>query len=206
MPETDATSVVVEGLDRPLLSESAADEAEPIESGKKGSLDRIRSTRIRSQRFNSMRSVNFGDDVAFKITVRSQSRGPDDFPGIEEGEEITDSHMDIDVCHNTVSEAIQGAVENAVQEVVQDAVQGAVQDAVQQVMDDTRVKFDVRANFYTLIAITGVVIFWRGVWTTWDYFFGFAIWSELGAIATGLGIMVFFRLMHLPLLDGLPSG
>lgn len=45
-------------------------------------------------------------------------------------------------------------------QVVQDAVQGAVQDAVQQVMDDTRVKFDVRANFYTLIAITGVVIFW----------------------------------------------
>ena len=54
-----------------------------------------------------------------------------------------------------------------VAQVVQDAVQGAVQDAVQQVMDDTKVKFDVRANFYTLIAITGVVIFWRGVWTTW---------------------------------------
>lgn len=52
-------------------------------------------------------------------------------------------------------------------QVVQDAVQGAVQDAVQQVMDDTKVKFDVRANFYTLIAITGVVIFWRGVWTSW---------------------------------------
>lgn len=46
---------------------------------------------------------------------------------------------------------------------VQASVQGAVQDAVQQVMDDTRVKFDVRANFYTLIAITGVVIFW---WVT----------------------------------------
>ena len=34
-------------------------------------------------------------------------------------------------------------------------------------MDDTSIKFDVRANFYTLIAITGVVIFWRGIWTTW---------------------------------------
>lgn len=39
-----------------------------------------------------------------------------------------------------------------------------------------------------------------------DYFFGFSIWSELGAIVTGLAIMIIFRICKLPLLDGLPSG
>ena len=28
-------------------------------------------------------------------------------------------------------------------------------------------RFDVRANIYTLIAITGVVLYWRGVWSLW---------------------------------------
>ncbi|KAK9904217.1 hypothetical protein WJX75_007060 [Coccomyxa subellipsoidea] len=85
--------------------------------------------------------------------------------------------------------------------VMQDAVTEAVQAAV-----DEGMKFDVRANLYTIIAITGVVLYWRGIWTTWDYFFGFTIWSELGAILTGLGIMIAFRLFKMPLLDGLPSG
>ena len=63
-----------------------------------------------------MQGTNFtGDngDVAFKITVRSQSRG--DFGNLDGPE--PGSLVDIDVCHDTVSEAIQGAVENAVQEV-----------------------------------------------------------------------------------------
>lgn len=51
-------------------------------------------------------------DVAFKITVRSQSRADfQNFDGLDP------SQVDIDVCHDTVSEAIQGAVETAVQEV-----------------------------------------------------------------------------------------
>ena len=28
-------------------------------------------------------------------------------------------------------------------------------------------RFDVRANVYTLVAITGVVLYWRGVWSLW---------------------------------------
>ncbi len=39
-----------------------------------------------------------------------------------------------------------------------------------------------------------------------DFLFGFTIWSELGAILTGLAIMIAFRLFKMPLLDGLPSG
>ena len=41
-----------------------------------------------------------------------------------------------------------------------------VQGAVQQVLA-SHSKFDVRANTLTLIAITGVIIFWRGIWTMW---------------------------------------
>ena len=51
-------------------------------------------------------------------------------------------------------------------QVVQDTVTEAVQDAVAQAFEDNG-RFDVRANFYTLIAITGVVLYWRGVWNSW---------------------------------------
>ena len=54
-----------------------------------------------------------GDDVAFRITVGSQNVGDRD----ANGEEASSHHVDIDVCHDAVSEAIQGAVETAVQEV-----------------------------------------------------------------------------------------
>jgi hypothetical protein len=45
------------------------------------------------------------------------------------------------------------------------AVGEAVGDAVRQALEDRH--FDVRANVYTLIAITGVILYWRGVWTLW---------------------------------------
>jgi hypothetical protein len=45
------------------------------------------------------------------------------------------------------------------------AVGEAVGDAVRQALEDRR--FDLRANVYTLIAITGVILYWRGVWTLW---------------------------------------
>ncbi|BDA45847.1 hypothetical protein COCOBI_07-6340 [Coccomyxa sp. Obi] len=111
-----------------------------------------------------------------------------------EGMEYEDFRTDL-------NEAIQDALTGAVQEVMQEAVTEAVQAAV-----DEGIKFDVRANLYTIMAITGVVLYWRGIWTTWDFFFGFTIWSELGAILTGLAIMIAFRLFKMPLLDGLPSG
>lgn len=111
-----------------------------------------------------------------------------------EGMEYEDFRTDL-------NEAIQDALTGAVQEVMQDAVTEAVQAAV-----DEGIKFDVRANLYTMMAITGVVLYWRGIWTTWDFLFGFTIWSELGAILTGLAIMLAFRLFKMPLLDGLPSG
>ena len=49
--------------------------------------------------------------------------------------------------------------------VLTQAVGEAVGTAVRQALEDRR--FDVRANVYTLIAITGVILYWRGVWTLW---------------------------------------
>ena len=39
-----------------------------------------------------------------------------------------------------------------------------------------------------------------------DYWFGFGLISECASVLVGLGIMVTFRLLNVPLLDGLPSG
>ena len=51
-------------------------------------------------------------------------------------------------------------------QVVQDTVTDAVQEAVAAAFEENG-RFDVRANFYTLIAITGVVLYWRGIWNSW---------------------------------------
>ena len=59
-----------------------------------------------------------------------------------------------------------GLLAQACGQAVQDAVQEAVQEAIQQALEDN-VRFDVRANFFTLIAITGVILFWRGIWSMW---------------------------------------
>jgi len=45
-----------------------------------------------------------------------------------------------------------------VAETLPDAVQAAVAD---------RLRFDVRANVLTLLAITGVIMYWRGIWSLW---------------------------------------
>lgn len=46
----------------------------------------------------------------------------------------------------------------------------------------------------------------RAMFLSRDYFFGFSLTSELGAVVTGLAIMIVFRILHVPLLAGLPSG
>ncbi|PRW45386.1 ubiquitin-conjugating enzyme [Chlorella sorokiniana] len=112
---------------------------------------------------------------------------------------------DEDAVRELEVEIVAGAVAEAVAEAVQEAVQEAVHDAVQQAIEEN-VQFDVRANVYTLIAVTGVILFWRGVWNTWDSIFGTELQSNIGSMVVGLVIMCIIRALDLPLVQGLPGG
>ncbi|PSC68613.1 ubiquitin-conjugating enzyme [Micractinium conductrix] len=102
-------------------------------------------------------------------------------------------------------EVMAGAVAEAVADAVQEAVAEAVHDAVQQAIEEN-VQFDVRANMYTLVAVTGVILFWRGVWNSWDALFGTELVSNMASMVVGLLIMSVVRAFNLPLVEGLPGG
>eukprot|EP00884_Botryococcus_braunii_P011368 jgi/Botrbrau1/20231/Bobra.31_1s0027.1 len=131
------------------------------------------------------------EDLAFTIVVKRE--------GLDEGTSLPDDATG--VVQEAVNDVVRGAVQGAVQEVVQDAVQQALeqtQEAVQIAISATA-KFDVRANFFTLVAISGVVFYWRGLWTLWDYSFGTGQTSALICIGCGLGIMTIFPPLQLSL-------
>lgn len=52
-------------------------------------------------------------------------------------------------------------------QVVGQAINDQVLQAVETAITDGTLKFDVKANFNTLLAVTGVILYWRGVWTLW---------------------------------------
>lgn len=152
-------------------------------------------------------SHNQSSDVAFTIVVNRQA--DDDDAGqaedeLEEGDK-DNNRVEVDFAQEAVQDAIQEAVQDAVQEVVQDTVTDAVQEAVAAAFEENG-RFDVRANFYTLIAITGVVLYWRGIWNSWDYCFGLSIWSEMASVVTGLIVMITMRYLQVPLVESLPGG
>ncbi|DBA79794.1 hypothetical protein WJX77_004901 [Trebouxia sp. C0004] len=149
-------------------------------------------------------SHNESSDVAFTIVVNRQADDNDDDDEVEEGDK-DNNRVEVDFVQEAVQDAIQEAVQDAVQEVVQDTVTDAVQEAVAAAFEENG-RFDVRANFYTLIAITGVVLYWRGIWNSWDYFFGLSIWSEGASVVTGLIVMITMRYLQVPLVESLPGG
>lgn len=144
-----------------------------------------------------------GGDVAFTIVVNRQEE--DDADDKSQPEQDEANRTEVDFMQEAVQEAITEAVQDAVQEVVQDTVVEAVQDAVTAAFEENG-RFDVRANFYTLIAITGVILYWRGIWNSWDYFFGLSIWSEAASVVTGLVVMLTMRYLQVPLVESLPGG
>lgn len=152
-------------------------------------------------------SHNESSDVAFTIVVNRQADDDDDAgqaEDIEEGDK-DNTRVEVDFVEEAVQDAIQEAVQDAVQEVVQDTVTDAVQEAVAAAFEENG-RFDVRANFYTLIAITGVVLYWRGIWNSWDYCFGLSVWSEGASVVTGLIVMITMRYLQVPLVESLPGG
>ena len=92
----------------------------------------------------------------------------------------------------------------AVAEAVADAVGEAVQEAVQTAIEEAR--FDFKANLYTLVAVTAAVLLERGIWNTWDYFFGdSSLASNLGSLVLGLTILLIIRMLNLPLATTVPG-
>ena len=52
----------------------------------------------------------------------------------------------------------------------------------------------------------GVVLFWRGVWNTFDILFGSSLYSQLASMVLGLAVMMGVRLTNVPLATSLPGG
>ena len=99
-----------------------------------------------------------------------------------------------------LTEAVAEAVADAVGEVVHEAVQEAVQTAIEEA------RFDFKANLYTLVAVTAAVLLERGIWNTWDYFFGdSSLASNLGSLVLGLTILLIIRMLNLPLATTVPG-
>ncbi|KAL4427646.1 hypothetical protein ABPG75_001735 [Micractinium tetrahymenae] len=152
---------------------------------------------------------------AFRLTKRASTthhEAREEAPTAEEDQQgglvlkdAEDDKGDSDVRELEV-EVVAGAVAEAVAEAVQEAVQEAVHDAVQQAIEEN-VQFDVRANVYTLVAVTGVILFWRGVWNTWDVLFGTdTLLSNVGSLFVGLAVMLLVRFFDVPLVTSLPGG
>lgn len=121
-------------------------------------------------------------------------RGTDGASPSRNGDGVQEMEVEI------LTEAVADAVADAVGEVVQEAVQEAVQTAI----DEAR--FDFKANIYTLIAVTGAVLLERGVWNTWDYFFGdSSLASNVGSLVLGLTVLLVIRILNLPLATTIPG-
>jgi hypothetical protein len=50
------------------------------------------------------------------------------------------------------------------------------------------------------------VLFWRGVWNTFDILFGSSLYSQLASMVLGLAVMMGVRLTNVPLATSLPGG
>ena len=59
---------------------------------------------------------------------------------------------------------------------------------------EQKLEADIASVFLTLAAVTGVIIFWRGVWSLLDYFLGDSLLGDLCCIIVGLTIVLWIRL------------
>ena len=109
-----------------------------------------------------------------------------------------------DGVHEMEVEILTEAVADAVADAVGEVVHGAVAEAVQTAIEETR--FDFRANFNTLVAVTAAVLLERGIWQVYDTLFGSdGLWSNLSSLFIGLFILILIRLLNLPLATTVPG-
>lgn len=91
-------------------------------------------------------------------------------------------------------------VGQTVQEAVQEAVESAVETAVENALLDR--SFDIRANLNTMIALTGVILYWRGMWNLADFYLGVDnLQGNVGSVLIGVSVILLFRIFKLPLAE-----
>ncbi|KAI8473658.1 MAG: hypothetical protein J3K34DRAFT_518776 [Monoraphidium minutum] len=59
---------------------------------------------------------------------------------------------------------------------------------------EQKLEADIVSVFLTLTAVTGVIIFWRGVWSLLDHFMGDSVLGDICCIIVGLTIVLWIRL------------
>lgn len=102
--------------------------------------------------------------------------------------------------HDIVTAEVESAISVAVRSAMEKEMV-SVEEAVSKALKADRPSMDLRANVNTLVAVIGIVIFERGVWTAWDVCFGDSAWSEAVSVGTGLGILTAIRVFNIPLAE-----
>ncbi|KIZ02938.1 hypothetical protein MNEG_5018 [Monoraphidium neglectum] len=59
---------------------------------------------------------------------------------------------------------------------------------------EQKLEADISSVGLTLTAVTGVIIFWRGVWSLLDYYMGDSVLGDVCCIIVGLTIVLWIRL------------
>ncbi|KAI3424927.1 hypothetical protein D9Q98_008311 [Chlorella vulgaris] len=94
-----------------------------------------------------------------------------------------------------INQAVHAAFE---QEMV--TVNQTVQEAVETALLDR--SFDIKANMNTMVALTGVIMYWRGIWNLFDSFLGTDnLTANVGSVFIGLAIILLYRILKLPLAE-----
>jgi len=102
--------------------------------------------------------------------------------------------------HDIVAAEVESAIAVAVRSAMEKEIV-SVEEAVSKALKADRNSMDLRANVNTLVAVIGIVIFERGVWTAWDVCFGDSAWSEVVSVGIGLGILTAIRVFNIPLAE-----
>lgn len=104
-------------------------------------------------------------------------------------------HIAMEAEMEQINQAVHTAFE-AEMETLNQTVEQAVETAL---LDRS---FDIKANLNTMIALTGVILYWRGVWNVADQLWGTDdLTSNLGSLLIGLSVILLFRILKVPLAE-----
>ncbi|EFN50781.1 expressed protein [Chlorella variabilis] len=110
--------------------------------------------------------------------------------------------------HRVVEEEVHTAFESELQAVhtafeqEMVATKQTVKDAVDAALHDGSMKFDVTANVNTVMAITAVIAYWRGVGGLLDILFEDSLEGYVACVAFGWLIILLIKVLKLPVVEG----